>query len=174
SRRRDLRWCEGPRDDVPGDVDGSAGQLSEMLEVGRRGEQVERALVRGMMLAKVVEDVNEGLADGARGRERAPVPAIRPEGTAPKDQAVHAARDANREAAHSGAESALVERLDQQVHVIGLHREVDDAKRVRGSRIRLRNSEAHRRKKRTGSEATGVPSAASRERDAPWNARHAA
>src|SRR5690606_31191799 len=130
-RRRDGRRRESTRDEVLRDVNGSAGELCEMLEVGRRRERVERGSVRGMVLPKVVEDVDDRVPDSARRGERAPMPAVRPEGAAPKSESVHVARDANREPAHSGAESALVERLDHEVHVIGLHREVDDAKRVR-------------------------------------------
>src|SRR5690606_34314446 len=55
-----------------------------VVKVGRRGERVERGSIRGMVLSKVVEDVHDGVTDGARGGERAPMPAIRPKGTAPK------------------------------------------------------------------------------------------
>src|SRR5690606_19467073 len=117
-----------------------------VVKVGRRGERVERGSIRGMVLSKVVEDVHDGVTDGARGGERAPMPAIRPKGTAPKDEPIHAARDANGEPAHARAERTLVECLHHEVHVIRLRRKVDDAKCVRSAPICRRDGEAHRRK----------------------------
>jgi hypothetical protein len=58
------------------------------------------------------------------------VPSIGPNPPATRDERIDVARHTNGQAAHSLGERALVRRFDQQVNVVCLHREVNDAKRI--------------------------------------------
>ena len=132
---RGTRGCESAWDEVRGGVNGGARKAYEVVEVGSGGEGVERSFVGRVVLSKVGEDVWERVADGARRGERAPVPAIGPKLAPSKDEAVDGPRDANGEAAQARAEGTLVERFYQEVDVLGLHGDVDDAKRTGARRF---------------------------------------
>jgi hypothetical protein len=79
------------------------------------------------VLSVIHEHVGERALDLARRGERDAVPAIAPDGALALERLVDGAREADDEPAHAAAERGGVARLDQHVHVIGLHGEVDDA-----------------------------------------------
>jgi len=60
--------------------------------------------------------------------------AIAPHRAAYAQRAIHRARQANREAAKTTRKDVLVMRLDDEVDVIFLNRELDDTKRIADSR----------------------------------------
>jgi hypothetical protein len=80
------------------------------------------------MLLAILQHVNQGVAHLARGFEGHAVPAIRPETAAPKEQPIHAPRQAYHQTAHARRESRCAVRLDDEVQVILLYRIVRDAK----------------------------------------------
>lgn len=83
------------------------------------------------MLAGVVEDVHEGVADLPRRRELAVEIAIRPHrATRSSVRTIDRARHADTEPLHTARERAPVVRLDDEVKVITLHGELEEAKRV--------------------------------------------
>jgi hypothetical protein len=82
------------------------------------------------VLSMILQHVDERIANLTRATERLPMPAISPKPPAPKQQAVHPPGYAHHQAAHPGAQRLLVRGLDNQVHVIGLHRVVNDPKRI--------------------------------------------
>ena len=67
------------------------------------------------MLAEAAQDVHERVAHSSRRRQCSSVPAIGPETTSSKDQAVHPSRDSDRQTAHSRRQRALVGSFDEQV-----------------------------------------------------------
>jgi hypothetical protein len=83
------------------------------------------------VLPKVSEHVQNRISHFPRRTERTPVPAIRPKLPAPREQIVHVARDAHGDAANPTRERTLVSRLYDEVHVIALHREMNEAKSLR-------------------------------------------
>jgi hypothetical protein len=64
------------------------------------------------MLPKVREHIDERVSHLSRGRERSPVPAIRPKAPAAKNEPIDRARDAVGNAANAGGQGSLVARLD--------------------------------------------------------------
>jgi hypothetical protein len=99
--------------------------------MGRRSRGVDEAHVGLAVLDVIREDIDERVADLARRREVAAVVAVAPDVAAfACEQAVHAERDADREAAHAVRELGVVVGLDDDVEVIGLDRIVDDAEAV--------------------------------------------
>jgi hypothetical protein len=65
------------------------------------------------------------------------VPSVGPETASPKDEAVHPPSDSHRQAAHSGGQRALVRSFDEQVQVIGLHREMHHPENEAMALVRL-------------------------------------
>src|SRR5437588_806673 len=59
--------------------------------------------------------------------EHARMIAVGQHGSATAHHAIEATRDADGQALHAAGERAAVGRLDEQVHVIALHRKMDDA-----------------------------------------------
>jgi hypothetical protein len=67
------------------------------------------------------------------------MPSVGPETTLSKDESIHPPRDSHRQTPHSRRERAFIGRFDQQVQMIGLHREMYDSKHATVSPIRLRD-----------------------------------
>ena len=87
------------------------------------------------MLSCVEQHVTDRVSRLSRRAQRADVVAAKEYGsTAPKD-ALYAARNAGRDGLHRSAERVLVARLEDQMEMIALHGEVDDARAV--VRVRL-------------------------------------
>src|SRR5262245_12230809 len=91
------------------------------------------------MLFEVREHVNQRIANRARTLQRATVPPIRKEPASPREQPIHAPCDADAQAAHPFDQRLVISRLDDEVEMIALHREVDDAKPYRSATIRGAN-----------------------------------
>ena len=70
------------------------------------------------------------MAHLARCGERARVVPIAPDAPAPTKYPVYPPSEANREPARTVRERPLVGRFDQQMHMIGLHRKMDEAKSI--------------------------------------------
>jgi hypothetical protein len=73
-----------------------------------------------------------------------------PDTPAPGENAIHSARKADREAADAGGQGACIIRLREEVDVIGLHSELDDAEV--GTR-RRREGPTHGRENAVGAQA---------------------
>src|SRR5262249_17031324 len=97
--------------------------------VGRRAgiEPREPLDLRGTVVARVEQDVREGVTDLARRGERARVIAVSEGPTAADELAVDATRDADRETLNAARERPRVARFDDEVHVIALHRELRES-----------------------------------------------
>jgi hypothetical protein len=80
------------------------------------------------MFPRVAEHVLEGMADLARRAENAVVIAIGEHFAASTEGAVDRARQSHRQALHRAREAARVPGLDDEVHVVALHGELDDAR----------------------------------------------
>jgi hypothetical protein len=78
-----------------------------------------------MMLSSVHEHVYDGVPYRPRRGQRAGVIAAGPDLSSATERAVDMTRDPNREAADSATQRKLIVSLDDQVHVIGLHAELD-------------------------------------------------
>jgi hypothetical protein len=89
------------------------------------------------MLAPVHEYVDDRVAHFARGRQRTCMVPIAPNAASPDDHAVHGARQADAQSDDATGEGDLVTRLDEQVDVVALNREVQDSKPA-ASRARQR------------------------------------
>lgn len=96
------------------------------------------------VLAKVQEHVGKGVADLRRATEMSSVIAVRPDGATPGPNAVHGERAPAREALDSSDERTAGVSLDQEVQMVGLHREVEDPERC-AARQRQRSDEAPER-----------------------------
>jgi hypothetical protein len=80
------------------------------------------------VLAEIEKDVGEPAPDLARGAERVGMIALLPHCPAPAQRMVNGPCTADREPLNAAGERAGVVRLDDQVNVVRLHRELDDAK----------------------------------------------
>jgi hypothetical protein len=97
---------------------------------------------RFRVFSEVREDVDESVSHLPWGREVAAVPAVGPETATTQDELVDVAGDADGDASDPRGEGALVARLYDEVHVIPLDGEVEDAK-VGGSVGGTADGEAH-------------------------------
>lgn len=84
------------------------------------------------MLSKVHEHIDERIAHLARAREVATVITIAPEVPASSRFAVDGSCDAGGEPLHTSRELTPIARLDDEMNVIALHAEVNDAHAVFG------------------------------------------
>jgi len=123
------RWLERTRSGR------SIEDLHPALEPEPRREGVDEADVLDAMFQMVREQIHEHAADLRRARELPRVEAIAPDVAAfSAEQLVHPQREANDEAPHAprearvGGMNAAVVGLDDRVDVVGLDREVRDAK----------------------------------------------
>jgi len=82
------------------------------------------------MLPKIHQDVDEGVADRARGGECARVVSVRPDSSATTESEIHRSRETDREAADATGEREPVGRLGDQMDVVVLDAELDDAEVV--------------------------------------------
>jgi hypothetical protein len=82
------------------------------------------------MLAAVHQHVDESISDRPQRRECPGVIAIAPHGAAASERTIDGPRDTNGETANTADESVAVVRLRDQVQVIVLNAEVDDAEAV--------------------------------------------
>jgi hypothetical protein len=99
----------------------------------------------GHVLAKIQQHVDETAAHFLWRAEGAGVVATAPHAPAPLQNLVHRTRRADREAAQASGEGRLAFRLDQQVHMIRLHGEMQDAKpRSPRTRERPTHDKEHR------------------------------
>lgn len=73
------------------------------------------------------------------------MPAITPNSPAPPQEVIHISRKANHETTHAAREGLLASSLDDQMHVIVLNREVNDAKFSGIATVRTRKREVQRR-----------------------------
>jgi len=96
------------------------------VEPRRRRSGVEPARA-GNMFPPIVEDIDEGVPNFARGRKGARVVAVTPDRSVPPEGPIHRLRDANGEALEATRERRLRVRLQQQVQMIRLRRGVQDA-----------------------------------------------
>ena len=90
------------------------------------------------MFLAIFEDVDERIANLARRRQHIAVPAIRPEATDTKQEAIHAPGNADHESSHCGGKGLLVFRFHDQVEMVLLHRIVSETK-ARGVRLTQRS-----------------------------------
>jgi hypothetical protein len=134
--RRETRRASGAR--LP---------LVPAVEPGARGVRVDTVgQAAPRVSAEVREHVHESVPHLARRTQCAPVPAIRPKSSRPREQLIHVASDADRNAAHAGGKLARVRGFDDEMHVIPLHRKLNDPEpRRRPSRC-AHDREPHRRK----------------------------
>src|SRR5262249_17938317 len=95
------------------------------LEPPRGRARVEALRVTNVLLP-VGEHVNKSVPHFTRRSKRASVVAIRPHLPPPIERAVDRERHANRKSSHPFREVELVLRLDHQVNVVALYREVQD------------------------------------------------
>jgi len=82
------------------------------------------------VLASVHQHVDNPNANHAGRFQRARVISIAPDRPANAERTIHCARQPNREPSHPAREHVPIRRLDDEVRVIVLDRELDDAKRV--------------------------------------------
>jgi len=75
----------------------------------------------------ILQHVNEGIPDLARRPQRSGVKPIGPDATPPPEDPVHCLRDADGESLNAAREGADIQRLDEKMHVIALHRELQHA-----------------------------------------------
>ena len=80
------------------------------------------------MLSKIEEDVDQSVADLPWGRQRAGMVPVAPHGPAPPPDAIERAGHATGEAIDAGTQAVAGGRLHDEMNVIGLNREMDDAK----------------------------------------------
>src|SRR6185369_17475232 len=90
--------------------------------------------------------------------EGSPVPAIRPERPATRQELVHVACDPNSDALHAARQIALVPRLNDEVQVIPLDGEVEESETPGLAPGGAGKSESHRRKHMLSAQ-TGEPRA---------------
>jgi hypothetical protein len=100
-------------------------------EPGRRRAGIQAALSTAM-LPDIHQHVDQGMADGARAGERPGMVAGAPDAPAAAQRPIHRAGEAYRETLDAARQATGVLRFDDQMHVICLHRELDDAKIVVG------------------------------------------
>jgi hypothetical protein len=82
------------------------------------------------MLSKIGEHVKNDVAHLARRAERSAVPAIRPKRSTTIQKIIRVAGDPHREPAYAARQALRVARFYDQVHVVALDREVDDAEAI--------------------------------------------
>ena len=97
---------------------------------GRAGVQpAHREMVSGrLVLAPIHQHIDEPIAHFARRAERPRMESAAPHGAPPTERAVECAREPYQKAHHSARKGRRVVSFDNQVNVIGLNRELDDAK----------------------------------------------
>jgi hypothetical protein len=100
-------------------------RVSKAIEPARRGARVDAD--ERQVLARIREHVDQRVPHHAGRRECERVVAVRPQRTAAPERTIDAERAADREAAHAATERGGVACLDDEVHVVALHREVHDA-----------------------------------------------
>ena len=79
------------------------------------------------MFSEVLQHVDQRVPDLARGRERAGMIAVVPDLSAAAEQAIDRLRHANDESLDAAAERGAAVGFEEQVHVIVLHAEVENA-----------------------------------------------
>ena len=79
-------------------------------------------------MAMIEEHVTEGEADLGRRAQRPSVIALGEQPTAPTEHPVQATRQSNLQADHPAGQAVGTASLDDEMKVIGLHAELDDAK----------------------------------------------
>ena len=82
------------------------------------------------MLSKIHQDVDQGVTDHARGGECARVVSLRPDSSATTESAIHRPRETDREAADATGEREPVGCFSDQMDVVVLYAELDDAEVV--------------------------------------------
>jgi hypothetical protein len=120
----------GARGDDGGRIDGDIddwGVIVPAVEPPGGGAGVEGGDTAAV-LASVEEYVGQGVADLARGAELAAVVAVRPDRATATGGTVEGAGGADHEAAHARGESGLVAGLGNEVQVVSLDGEVNQAK----------------------------------------------
>lgn len=85
------------------------------------------------VLSEVGEHVDERVSHRTRRAERMDVKAIRPNGPAPHEQAVDLASQPDYQRAKAAAQVLAIARFHQEVNVVRLHTEMNDAKAVNAS-----------------------------------------
>ena len=112
----------------PDRVRDGAGAAAIPIEPLRRRARIEsRRQARAVVFAHVVKHIDEAKAHLPRGAERACMVAIGDDASAVPSRTVHRASDANPERARTVGERGLVRRLDEEVNVVVLYGEVNDA-----------------------------------------------
>jgi len=79
-------------------------------------------MARRAVLEPILQHIHERIAHLPRASERAPVPTIRPKPTAAQQHAVHAPRYPHHEPTHARSQRGGACGLDDQMHVVILHR----------------------------------------------------
>ena len=85
------------------------------------------------VLPKVLEDVDDRIPDFARSRKSARMVTVRPDPSATTERAIDRLRNANGESLKTAAQCHRIVRFDEQVDVIPLHAEVQEAKSSSGN-----------------------------------------
>jgi hypothetical protein len=121
---------------------------AQAVEVPRRRAWIDAR--PAAVLDPVRDDVHERIAHFARRPKRVYVVTVRPDATTAAEQAVDAARDAHGKALHAPREERTIVRLDEQVNVVRLHAEMNNAKEplLRGSNLCQHAAEHRLRSKR--------------------------
>jgi hypothetical protein len=103
------------------------------------------------MFGPIADDVDEGISHLARRLERPRVVAVRPHAAVRLEQVVQALGDSNGEPFHPLRKPPAILRLDEQMDVVGLDAEVQDANELRLRRAELReNAAKHRFRSKAG------------------------
>jgi hypothetical protein len=118
------------------------------VEKRSRREAVDaRPEAAARVLAKVCQDVNQGIAHGTWTFERARMETIRPKLPAATQCTIHAPSHADRKPLHAARQRLFPRRLHQHMDMVRLNRKLHDAKALRrarrGSAQRLYQSRKH-------------------------------
>ena len=80
------------------------------------------------MFSRVVQHIDQRITHRPRGRENTGVIAVTKDASFASPQSIHGASNPYEQTLHAPAESFAVVRFDDEVEVIALNREVDEAK----------------------------------------------
>lgn len=122
-----------------------------------RGRTRVQTACRRRMFVSIHENIDQSIAYFAWRLERPGMEAIRPQSSAPLKRSIDRSGNANRHAGNPSSEGHFVGRLDQQMHVVALHRILNDPK-PRPRRARKRSADG-REHSRTTKARNAAPSA---------------
>jgi hypothetical protein len=143
--RRDAAWGEGQRRLFLELTGRTTAQLTKPVEVGRGRVGIDARCATRCVLSEVVQHVGKRVLHGAGRRQIASKEATSPQLAAPRNEPIHLPRHANGQALHAPRQRRFSARLDDQMHMVALHRKLQHAKTCPRPR-RLCQSLPHGRK----------------------------